>query len=326
MKRYAFATVVALLLHALVLFALTTSWSQKAPDTFRIPQYVSAKLVVLPKPTAKITTPVNQPSNADKKKVADDAAKKKAAEAVAQQKSADALAQKKLVEDAARKLAEKQAADAVAKKQADAVAAAAAQKKLDDTAKAKAKAAESAAATQKAAAEAAKKALDDQAKLKAQALQKQQEADALARAAAAAILKKNVAAQEAAARAALEGSILEGLDAEERFLEAQSAQASADQLEASSYFQMIERQIMLNWSRPASTRNGMFVGMEIHLLPNGELKDVFIIASSGDSATDLSAERAVRKVTRYEVPKDTSLFEQYFRKFEMGFRPEDLKQ
>lgn len=325
MKRYAFATFVALLLHALVLFALTTSWSQKAPDTFRIPQYVSAKLVVLPKPTAKITTPVKQPSDADKKKVADDAAKKKAAEAEAQQMSADALAQKKLVEDAARKLAEKQTADAVAKKQADAVAAAAAKKKLEDTAKAKA--AESAAATQKAAAEAAQKALDDQAKLKAQALQKQQEADALARAAAAAILKKNIATQEAAARAALEGSILEGLDAEERYLEAQSAQATADELAASSYFQEIERQIRVNWSRPPSARNGMFIGMEIHLLPNGELKDVFITISSGDIATDLSAERAVRKVNRFAVPQDTRLFEQQgFRKFEMGFRPEDLKQ
>jgi len=97
-----------------------------------------------------------------------------------------------------------------------------------------------------------------------------------------------------------------------------------DKSAAMAYFQLIERQIMMNWSRPPSTRNSMFVGMEIHLLPNGELKDVFITVSSGDLATDLSAERAVRKVSRYEVPEDTKLFELYFRRFEIGFRPEDL--
>ena len=325
MKRYVLATAIALMLHALVLFALTTSWSQKAPDSFRIPQYVSAKLVVLPKPTVKPAVPVTQSDDAAKKKAADDASKKKAADAAAQKKAADALAQKKAADDVAKKLADKKAADALAKKQADAAAAAEAKKVAD--AAAKAKAAESAAATQKAAADAQKKALEEQAKQKALELQKQQAADALAKAAADAALKKAIAAQVAADRSAQEGSLLDGLDAEDGQLEAQSAQASADEIAASSYFQEIQRQIMVNWSRPTSTRNGMFVGMEIHLLPNGELKDVFITTSSGDPATDLSAERAVRKVNRFAVPQDTRLFEQQgFRKFEIGFNPGDLKQ
>lgn len=331
MKQYAIATFVALALHAGVFFILLSNWSAKAPDEFRIPKHVNATLVVLPKPVIKPTQskPDTTAVDAAKKQALEEAAKKKAQEAAAAKKAADEAAEKLKAAEAAanKKLADKKAADALAKKQADEAAAAAAAKKKADADQARA--AEAAAATQKLVTEAAKKAAEDLAKQKALEIQKQQEAAA---AKAAADEKARLAAEaakeaeSAAARAALEGSILDGLDAEDRQIEAQNAQATEDKVTAMGYFQLIERQIMLNWSRPPSTRNGMFVGMEMHLLPNGELKDVFIIVSSGDAATDLSAERAVRKVTRYEVPKETRLFELYFRKFEFGFRPEDLKQ
>jgi colicin import membrane protein len=331
MKYYAVALFVALALHAGVVLILVTNWSTKAPDTFRIPKHVSATLVVLPKPVTQVAPPKSDTRAADAatKKALEAAAAKKALEAAAAKKAADAAAaQLKAANEAANKaLTDKKAAEALAKKQADEAAAAAAAKKKAEADKARA--AEAAAATKQAAADAAKKAADDLAKQKALEIQKQQEA-AVAKAAADEKAKRAADAAKKAAlaaeRAALEGSILDGLEAEDRQIEAQNLQATEDQANAMSYFQMIERQIMMNWSRPPSTRNGMFVGMEMHLLPNGELKDVFITAPSGDSATDLSAERAVRKVTRFEVPKDTRLFELYFRKFEIGFRPEDLKQ
>lgn len=331
MKRYAIAIIVALGLHAGVFFILVSNWSAKAPDEFRIPKHVNATLVVLPKAVIKPTQvkPDTTAADAAKKKALDDAAKKKAQEAAAAKKAAAEAAEKLKAADAAanKQLSDKKAAEALAKKQADEAAAAAAAKKKADADKARA--ADAAAATQKLASDAAKKAAEDLAKQKALEIQKQQEAavakaaaDEKARLAAEAAKKAELAAN----RAALEGNILDGLEAEDRQIEAQNIQATEDKASAMSYFQLIERQIMLNWSRPASTRNGMFVGMEMHLLPNGELKDVFITVSSGDTATDLSAERAVRKVTRYEVPKETRLFEMYFRKFEIGFRPEDLKQ
>ena len=49
-----------------------------------------------------------------------------------------------------------------------------------------------------------------------------------------------------------------------------------------------------------------------------------ILESSGNSAFDRSAEVAVRKVGRFEVPKETRLFEGNFRRFTLLFKPEDL--
>ena len=49
-----------------------------------------------------------------------------------------------------------------------------------------------------------------------------------------------------------------------------------------------------------------------------------ILESSGNAAFDRSAENAVRKVTRFDVPRDNRLFEKHFRSFTLLFKPEDL--
>jgi colicin import membrane protein len=51
---------------------------------------------------------------------------------------------------------------------------------------------------------------------------------------------------------------------------------------------------------------------------------VTVLESSGDAAFDRSAEAAVRKARRFEVPKESAMFERYFRRFTLLFRPEDL--
>jgi colicin import membrane protein len=85
------------------------------------------------------------------------------------------------------------------------------------------------------------------------------------------------------------------------------------------------------WSRPPNARRGMITTLEIELLSNGQLVNVRIIESSGNVASDLAAESAVRKVEP-EVFKEiidkmgAEVFEKNFRKFNLKFSPEDLQE
>ncbi|AJQ94619.1 cell envelope integrity protein TolA [Gynuella sunshinyii] len=198
--------------------------------------------------------------------------------------------------DAAKKDAEKKRLEAEKKKQEEA-------KKAADK-QAKEKAAADKQAKERAAKEAEEKKQAEEA-LKAEEL-RQQEAE-----------RQKKEQIDAAKR---EESLLEGLDEEDTQIE----QQVQDEAAAATYYELIKAQIAANWSRPASARNGMIVAMELHLLPNGELQDVFILQSSGDAATDRSAEVAVRKVRKFQVPDDPKIFEKYFRVIQFGFKPEDL--
>ena len=106
--------------------------------------------------------------------------------------------------------------------------------------------------------------------------------------------------------------------------EAAALEQSATEQAAMSYMAAIQRAIVQAWSRPPSARNGMKARLEILLAPTGELLSVALLDSSGSVAFDRSAEQAVRKVRRFEVPEDRRLFEAEFRRFTMLFRPEDL--
>lgn len=93
---------------------------------------------------------------------------------------------------------------------------------------------------------------------------------------------------------------------------------------AMTYVQAIKRAISREWTRPPSARNGMVARLRLHLAPTGELLSVELVTSSGNAPYDRSVERAIRKVRRFEVPKDRRLFEAEFRRFTILFRPEDL--
>ena len=56
----------------------------------------------------------------------------------------------------------------------------------------------------------------------------------------------------------------------------------------------------------------------------GEVVAVSIVESSGNGAFDRSAEQAVRRARRFEVPEQNSIFEAHFRQFYFLFQPEDL--
>jgi len=60
------------------------------------------------------------------------------------------------------------------------------------------------------------------------------------------------------------------------------------------------------------------------LLPTGDVVSVTITASSGNAAFDRSAEQAVRRAGKFDVPEENAIFERYFRSFYFLFQPEDL--
>ena len=99
--------------------------------------------------------------------------------------------------------------------------------------------------------------------------------------------------------------------------------AEAD-VETMTYAAAIRQAIAEAWSRPPSARLGMQARLRVDLVPSGDLLAVTILDTSGNPAFDRSAEVAVRKVGRFDVPKESRLFEKSFRRFTLLFKPEDL--
>ena len=89
----------------------------------------------------------------------------------------------------------------------------------------------------------------------------------------------------------------------------------------------IRAAVINKWTRPPSARNGMVSVLSIQLVPTGEVVGVGVLQSSGDSAFDRSAMTAVERVARFpEVTQlDDPEFERNFRRFQLIFKPEDLR-
>ena len=64
--------------------------------------------------------------------------------------------------------------------------------------------------------------------------------------------------------------------------------------------------------------------LQVELVPTGDVVAVTLLESSGSGAFDRAAEAAVRKARRFDVPMESAIFERYFRRFTLLFRPEDL--
>jgi len=90
---------------------------------------------------------------------------------------------------------------------------------------------------------------------------------------------------------------------------------------------VIKQAVVGRWTRPPSARNGMTTILEIALVPTGDVVGVTVLESSGNSAFDRSAMNAVEKAARFPEVKslDRALFERDFRRFQLLFRPEDLR-
>ncbi|MEH6584926.1 MAG: cell envelope integrity protein TolA [Halioglobus sp.] len=113
------------------------------------------------------------------------------------------------------------------------------------------------------------------------------------------------------------------MEAEDEVLE---ATATANEM-AASYASLIQQTVVNYWSRPPSARNGMEALLQIQLIPTGDVVNVSVLKSSGNSAFDRSAVNAVEKAGSFpELQKlPTREFEKTFRRFRLLFRPEDLR-
>lgn len=101
--------------------------------------------------------------------------------------------------------------------------------------------------------------------------------------------------------------------------------AITDDEKAQVFVAQITRDIIKNWSRPPSARNGMEAILKVFLAPTGEVVTVSVLKSSRSEAFDRSAMLAVQKTERFLVPSDARQFERNFREFTVVFRPEDLR-
>lgn len=108
--------------------------------------------------------------------------------------------------------------------------------------------------------------------------------------------------------------------------DAVSVAVTAEEMSA-SYAALIRDTVVNYWSRPPSARNGMEALLAIQLVPTGEIVSVSVVRSSGSSAFDRSAINAVEKADSF--PELSNLpsreFEKTFRRFQLLFRPEDLR-
>jgi colicin import membrane protein len=107
--------------------------------------------------------------------------------------------------------------------------------------------------------------------------------------------------------------------------EQDARRAVTDDEKALAYIGQIKGDIVRNWSRPPSARNGMEALLRVYMVPTGEVVNVEVQESSGNDAFDRSALLAVRKASPFRVPTESRQFERIFREFTVNFRPEDLR-
>ena len=106
--------------------------------------------------------------------------------------------------------------------------------------------------------------------------------------------------------------------------ESADLQAGTEDMVAQSFMNGIQLEVIANWSRPPSARNGMKATLLMELIPTGSVVSVTVVESSGNAAFDRSAEQAVRRAGKFEVPSEMAIFERHFRKVYLLFQPEDL--
>lgn len=164
------------------------------------------------------------------------------------------------------------------------------------------------------------KAERDAADLQARELARLRAAEAAARQAASKASESEQAAAQESARLALEQSLAVAVSEEQA-----ARRAITDDEKAMAYVTQIRRDIVSNWSRPPSARNGMEALLRVFLVPTGEVVNVVVERSSGNDAFDRSAMQAVTKAGRFQVPRESRQFERSFREFTVLFRPEDLR-
>jgi len=131
--------------------------------------------------------------------------------------------------------------------------------------------------------------------------------------AAAEALKQKQAAEAEAKRVAAE---------QQKARDALAAQqAAAAQREIDKYMDGIRTKVRRFVIVPPSLQGNPEAEVIVTLLPGGEVLDVRISKSSGNTAYDAAVERAIRRAQPFTVPAGEQ-FQRNFRRFTMAFRPD----
>lgn len=104
------------------------------------------------------------------------------------------------------------------------------------------------------------------------------------------------------------------------------AQAEHDQQQVAQYSALIKSLASQYWNRPPSARNNMVAEVRINLSPFGDLLDITLVQSSGNEPFDRSVMQAIRNAAPFTEFRnlDRRIFDEYFRRITIRFRPEDL--
>lgn len=299
---YTLPATIAVVLHLAAILMAANIWQHnQQPPIKSTPDHIKAKLIALKSASTKPVTAKKAPAQKhspqpDKKKLAEQKAKDAA------KKKAEAAKQKRLQQEKERKAQQKaeKLKQQRLKKQKEEQAKKARLKKQKEEKARKARAAK------------LKKQREEKAKREREARLKRERQEKL---------RKQREAEKKIQEAELAALLAEEEDAEE------NARIAATQSEKVSAIQgVIQNTIENYWSRPPTARKGMVVHLSIQMVPTGEVINVNVIKSSGDSTFDRSAVRAVEKAGRFpEVRQVTpSTFEQNFRSMKLVFNPEDL--
>ena len=121
--------------------------------------------------------------------------------------------------------------------------------------------------------------------------------------------------------------MLERLASERQQQEMQAAaDAEYEQQQVGQYSALIKNIASQKWNRPPSARNNMVAEVRISLSPFGDLQDVILVAGSGNDDFDRSVVQAIKNAAPFPEFKklERHIFDQYFRRITIRFRPEDL--
>lgn len=99
---------------------------------------------------------------------------------------------------------------------------------------------------------------------------------------------------------------------------AQERQAKAD---ISRFITQVQRRVQRYWIRPPHTHDDLVVLLQVELLPNGEVRGVKVVQSSGVRTFDRSAQAAVYRAAPLPVPTNPAAAERLLPRFNFRFIP-----
>jgi len=125
--------------------------------------------------------------------------------------------------------------------------------------------------------------------------------------------KQALAKKDASERAKREALLQESLMAEGEHVKIED--------ELARFTALIMAKVNQNWAKPLGVPEGLSCTVMVSILPDGEVIDAVVAASSGNVAFDRSSELAVRKSSPLPVPTDANVLKQ-FRRFKFIFKPD----